>query len=1262
MGIPKFYRWLTTRYPFICAHVDKEDDVPPIDNFYIDLNGLIHNVIHGNSADKHIIISHLINTGNSDELWGEIFRAIDDLVHLINPRKFLMIALDSVTPVAKMTQQRSRRIKGETTLSNIAEFTKLQSEKELFDVNGISPGTPFMAELNKQLDFFLMSKVNEDPLYQRIKIVFSDSNAPGEGEHKIMEYLRCLKNSPEYTPNLRHCIYGLDADLIMLALVSHEPNMTIVRDITDSHSSRDNNNNITLPRQAVMKTQEYEILFISVLREYFELEFAYLEAKIKFKYNIERIIDDFVFFSFFVGNDFLPYLNTVDINYGSLDVIMRIYKDLLPKLNTYITESGKINWENAEAIFAELGKTELKVFQERIGVFIEDEPMEKPKEKQLEQKLEDSKRKLSDNIELAAKVLDLGEQHEISIKDAAVVPIIEEEKEPESDVESKKSFVVTDPRCEEGKLFYMKMCELYQKDMKEAKKLYYLEKLKIDLNTESGVKAWKALVSKYLEGLQWVLYYYYKGVQHWGWYYPYHYAPLISDIISVKEFIRPVKPGEPEFVLKEPNNPLTPFQQLLCILPKASIALLPKRYHRLYDEGSEIKDLYPEKYELDYNGREVPWEAIKIIPFVDINRVLEAEAKLLSRPDIEPLTEPEKERNIIRKPTEYAYSLSAPPQIIYSTIKEMPKLINPTCIKREYVLPADPHKVTFLPILHKDTELPCYDFPSLKYVKIQKTEIQKIKFEDDEFDKIMLTLEDSQVPEEELGNLLGKIVYINYPFQSEARIMSLTTAKYTFVHQFNPDKAAMELIKHENKDTKILDAAIKALKTRGVKAGETGQLKFVCFVAPMEFITKNFNGTEPFSKAYSNKVEPYPSCILMFSRDSRNYLNCDKWITDQSLQYPINSPCAIVRGKEYGSMGKIVDSSTKNQIKVQLSSNINRKSLDSLWAVIESYRKQKFDSGDKFLPLIIAAKQIGITKFALRKILSFVKITLSEAYDKKNVDVGLSLINFARKMHIPYHFFYDNAARDWSISKEVVALVKEYVTRYPMLFQILDMADGDKDTKPIPANIIFPNEKNPDKATEDLFSWILSLPFSALPYVPMGTIFINQALRESLHNKLLTECDVQPCSITTIKEPLDLLVERSPWWIRASSSSSVKDFKPGDRVICIRTCGLNYVPFGCPGTLIGFSGRKALVDFDQQMVTGTGFGGQCAKSQGKVVDIYSLLNLFSERRRKDDHRKPDKNGKYHGKFYNAKKTEEKSQVVKEVPKDVLPPPPPVNPK
>ena len=67
---------------------------------------------------------------------------------------------------------------------------------DLFDSNQISPGTKFMAELSRQLEWFVKFKLNTDPLYQNCeRVVLSDSSVPGEGEHKMMDYVRNLKLS-----------------------------------------------------------------------------------------------------------------------------------------------------------------------------------------------------------------------------------------------------------------------------------------------------------------------------------------------------------------------------------------------------------------------------------------------------------------------------------------------------------------------------------------------------------------------------------------------------------------------------------------------------------------------------------------------------------------------------------------------------------------------------------------------------------------------------------------------------------------------------------------------------------------------------------------------------------------------------------------------------------------------------------------------------------------------------------------------------------
>lgn len=112
----------------------------------------------------------------------------------------------------------------------------------------------------------------------------------------------------------------------------------------------------------------------------------------------------------------------------------------------------------------------------------------------------------------------------------------------------------------------------------------------------------------YIRALQWTLYYYYRGVKSWGWYYPHHYSPYISDIQNFSHLKLDFEMGKP----------FLPFEQLLAVLPSASRSHLPSAYHSLMmDENSSVIDFYPKDFNTDMNGKKQDWEAVVLIPFID---------------------------------------------------------------------------------------------------------------------------------------------------------------------------------------------------------------------------------------------------------------------------------------------------------------------------------------------------------------------------------------------------------------------------------------------------------------------------------------------------------------------------------------------------------------------------------------------------------------------------------------------------------------------
>lgn len=142
-----------------------------------------------------------------------------------------------------------------------------------------------------------------------------------------------------------------------------------------------------------------------------------------------------------------------------------------------------------------------------------------------------------------------------------------------------------------------------------------------------------------------MLFYYYKGAQHWRWYYPYHYAPMISDIDqNICEHFLHNKTTIDNFEIdancSETNVPYTPFQQLLSIMPTKSIGLLPGGYATI--AADPLIEYFPPDFDIDLNGRALPWEASCLIPFVDEKLFITHEQTMLLS---YPINEDDKKRN-----------------------------------------------------------------------------------------------------------------------------------------------------------------------------------------------------------------------------------------------------------------------------------------------------------------------------------------------------------------------------------------------------------------------------------------------------------------------------------------------------------------------------------------------------------------------------------------------------------------------------------------
>lgn len=545
MGIKFFYKWLSQKYPQ-CINGFTKSSIPTdvaVDVFMIDMNGLFHNSAqrvfkYGNGASKSVLRRPEkvpYNSYTRMRVFEDVVKTIDSLVAIVHPSKTIVLAVDGVAPASKMNQQRQRRFRSSMTETDLLAF----------DPICITPGTVFMDLLSKYIDWYIRKRISESDYWASLQVIFSNEKQPGEGEHKLIDYIRKYGTDED-----TYCINALDADLVMLSLSTFKPKVYLLREDLYSH--------------------KYDYSYVSIGRLHVELK-----KTLMWKDESDKLIKDFILICFLCGNDFLPNIPSISIIENGLDYIIDMYKASCKSSDSYIVgDTNKINL----GIF--------KTFLKNVG--------------------------LSEEGMLCQKAINKNEY----IPD----PLFETYTST-----SQISVVMHDQTCIDQNIVVI--------DLDGYKVAYYEKK---------HIKSVVSASHDYLDGCQWVLTYYLSGIDDWSWVYPYSYAPFAMEI---SESIDTYKP---RYINRK--TPITPFEQLLCVIPPKSANLLPHPLNELLT-SRKFSMFCPQEVIVNCDGKKYEYEGVVELPIVDIGVVRREFDNLKSKIDAK-----EMRRNFIGKTFSYTRS------------------------------------------------------------------------------------------------------------------------------------------------------------------------------------------------------------------------------------------------------------------------------------------------------------------------------------------------------------------------------------------------------------------------------------------------------------------------------------------------------------------------------------------------------------------------------------------------------------------------------
>ena len=343
MGIPSYFAYLVRNHRSIIKKLDLSTP-NRIDNLYLDCNSFIYEAHYRLPPNPNFL-------AYEDALIKEVANSLIKMIEHLQPKQRLLIAFDGVAPLAKLNQQRNRRY-----MSAYQNSLKA-ADQAAWNTASITPGTAFMEKLGTALSL-RFARASEFGLQQ---IIVSSSAEPGEGEHKIYEYIRA---DPAYHRDSQTIIYGLDADLIMLTLnhLHISENLYLYRETPEFIKHID---------KTLNPNENYLLdipLFAQIIIQ--ELAGSTTEPKTNYALNDNRLFD-YILLCFFLGNDFLPHFPALNIRTTGIQNLVNAYKFVFQVQGQQtqgpgetLTQNREIIWKNVRKFIAHLAAHELEYIQE----------------------------------------------------------------------------------------------------------------------------------------------------------------------------------------------------------------------------------------------------------------------------------------------------------------------------------------------------------------------------------------------------------------------------------------------------------------------------------------------------------------------------------------------------------------------------------------------------------------------------------------------------------------------------------------------------------------------------------------------------------------------------------------------------------------------------------------------------------------------------------------------------------------------------------